>query len=153
MLMQELSLTCLLCRWVHRAVEWGGMQMAAIRWPSCHNYSVRSCICNYYLNFILNPFMVGLWYSPLLLWCGTVSYVVVHWSLLVCNNDITEYRGPCSSWQRATARNVLLSFDKKLQYCSSDSCCINKHSYEPLRNHHRVQWWQIAIGFFELRSM
>ena len=25
--------------------------------------------------------------------------------------------------------------DKKLQYCSSDSCCINKRSYEPLRNH------------------
>ena len=25
--------------------------------------------------------------------------------------------------------------DKKLQYCSSDSCCINKRSYEPLWNH------------------
>ena len=24
--------------------------------------------------------------------------------------------------------------DKKLQYCSSDSCCINKRSYEPLGN-------------------
>ena len=24
--------------------------------------------------------------------------------------------------------------DKKLQYCSSGSCCINKRSYEPLRN-------------------
>ena len=25
--------------------------------------------------------------------------------------------------------------DKKLQYCSSDLCCINKRSYEPLWNH------------------
>ena len=39
-----------------------------------------------------------------------------------------------SSWQRATAQNVLHPLDKKLQYCSSDSC-INKRSYEPLRNH------------------
>ena len=37
--------------------------------------------------------------------------------------------------QKATARNVLHPLDKKPQYCSSDSCCINQHSYEPLRNH------------------
>ena len=30
--------------------------------------------------------------------------------------------------------------DKKLQYCSSDSCCINKRSYEPLRNHESPSW-------------
>ena len=30
--------------------------------------------------------------------------------------------------------------DKKLQYCSSDSCCINKRSYEPLRNHEASSW-------------
>ena len=41
---------------------------------------------------------------------------------------------PCSSWQRATARNVLHPLDRKLQYCSSVSCCIYRHSYEPLQN-------------------
>ena len=33
--------------------------------------------------------------------------------------------GPCSSWQRAMARNVLHPLDKKLQYCSSESCCTD----------------------------
>ena len=40
-------------------------------------------------------------------------------------------------WQRATARNILHPLDRKLQYCSSVSCCIYKRRYEPLRNH----WW------------
>ena len=31
-------------------------------------------------------------------------------------------------------RNVLHPLDRKLQYCSSVSCCIYRRSYEPLQN-------------------
>ena len=50
-------------------------------------------------------------------------------------NCYREQREQGAGGQRATAKNVLHPLNKKLQYCSSDSCCINKHSYEPLRNH------------------
>ena len=51
----------------------------------------------------------------------------------------------CSSWQRATARNVLHPLDKKLQYCSLVSCCIYRRSYEPLLNH--VEHWCTSLYF------
>ena len=41
-----------------------------------------------------------------------------------------------SSWPRLEMSCTHL--DKKLQYCSSNSCCINKRSYEPLHNHNVI---------------
>ena len=41
----------------------------------------------------------------------------------------------CSFLSNGPIKSNLHPFDKKLQYCSSDSCCINKRSYEPLQNH------------------
>ena len=45
------------------------------------------------------------------------------WLFVNCYRLYTA-TAPCSSWQRGTAQNILHPLDKKLQYCSSDSCCM-----------------------------